>query len=128
MAVAIAIAHSSIEPKLPSLLPPLSGMPVSSQPPHPPVWPWLLLSKLHTGRVESRQKLPKFPNCVEPIASILGVDQPGGRLAVDEILSRTARRSVSSIRPAVSSGEEYPGGLAVAGRRRDHQSPQGRDW
>lgn len=78
MAVAIAIPHSSIDPRFPSLLPPLSGMPVSSQPPHPPVWSWLLLSRLQTGSVESRQKLPKFPNCVEPIASAFDSDQPGG--------------------------------------------------
>lgn len=78
MAVAIAIPHSSIDPRFPSLLPPLSEMPVSSQPPHPPVWSWLLVSRLHTGSVESRQKLPKFPNCVEPIASIFEIDQPGG--------------------------------------------------
>ena len=106
MAVAIAIAHSSIEPKLPSLLPPLSGMPVSSQPPHPPVWSWLLLSKLHTGSVESRQKLPKFPNCVEPIASVLGFGQPGGQLAVDGMLSRARDDQCRRFRPAASSGKE----------------------
>jgi len=101
----MASPATRIEPRLARYLSLLRDMPRSTQASgskgSPGGWLGTLVTILHTGRVESLQKSPKFPYCVEPMA-IAQVAQ------VDVASLRDSNRPVTGFRcPVIRGGKLF---------------------